>query len=179
MGILAVGTTSTGRVLSVAAMALMVAWPATAAAPKPRDPSLVAHYTFEEGPDSKVVKDWSGHRNNGKNMGAEYVKGPEGAGYVLRFEDAQAMVECGNRPSLNLTKALSIELWYYAENQRVSGGEPGLVGKSLQSYVLSSAGCWFYVKRGDVRFDCAVSAGESCPCPPSRPWPRPWTKAPR
>ena len=154
MSVLPIGTNLSARVLCVAAVALMAAWPAVAG---PRDPSLVARYTFEEGPGG-VVKDWSGRGNNGKNQGAEYVKGPEGAGYVLRFEDPKAMVDCGNRPSLNLTRALSIELWYCAETQRVAGGEPGLAGKSLESYVLSSAGCWFYVSKGKVRFDCPASA---------------------
>jgi len=116
------------------------------------DSDLVAHYTFEEGPGGPV-KDWSGNGNDGKNVGAEYVKGPKGTGYALRFEDPQAQVDCGNGPSLDLTEALTIELWYYAENQRISGGEPGLVGKTLQSYVLS--GCnWLYVSKDKKRYDC-------------------------
>ena len=48
---------------------------ALAAKAAPPDRSIVAEYNFDEGPDSKVVKDTSGHGNNGTNRGAEYVKG--------------------------------------------------------------------------------------------------------
>ena len=127
-----------------------------------RDPAIVAHYTFDKDPGGKV-RDDSGHQNDGVNHGAEYVRGPAGTGNVLRFENPQAFVDCGNDPSLDLTEQLTIELWYFAENERLSGGEPGLVGKSMGSFMLASAGCWFYVKTGDVRYDCSTS-------PPPKEW---------
>ena len=74
------------------------------------DPSLVAHYTFDEGP-GETVRDSSKHGNHGRNRGARYVKGPAGAGYVLRFEDPDAYVDCGDDPSLDLTEPMTIELW--------------------------------------------------------------------
>lgn len=120
---------STLTVHAVILLLLVLSVPVVAA---PRDPSLVAHYTFEEGPDGKVVKDWSGHGNNGRNMGAEYVKGPEGAGYVLRFEDSQAQVDCGNRPSLNLTDAFTIELWLYPETKPTKGQASALGGNARE-----------------------------------------------
>jgi len=58
-----------------------------------RDPALVAHYKFDEGHAGRAVRDYSGHRNHGKNMGARYVKGPEGTGYALRFGDDKGYVE--------------------------------------------------------------------------------------
>ena len=146
------------RLIAVAALLVAVSSCSLLPAGADRDPDLVAHYTFEEGPGGRI-QDWSGHGNDGTNRGAAYVRGPEGTGYALRFEDPQATVDCGNGPSLDLTEALTIELWYYAENQRLSGGEPGLAGKTLQSYLLSSAGCWFYVNKGNVRYDCPASAG--------------------
>ena len=62
------------------------------------DPALVAHFTFEEGPGG-AVKDWSGNGNDGRNEGAEYVRRPDGTGYVLRFEDPQAKVDWATRPA--------------------------------------------------------------------------------
>jgi hypothetical protein len=122
------------------------------------DPALVAHYTFDEGP-SDTIRDTSGNGNHGKNHGAEYVKGPDGTGHVLRFGDGDSFVDCGNPPSLDLTDALTIELWLYRENDRQAGGEPGLVGKAIESYLLSSgSGPWFYVTTGKVRNDCSGSA---------------------
>ena len=122
------------------------------------EPALVAHYTFDEGP-SDTIRDTSGNENHGKNHGAEYVKAPEGTGYVLHFSDANAYVDCGNDPSLDLTDALTIELWVYRENDRQAGGEPGLVGKTMNSYLISSGNsAWFYAKTGKVRNDLSAPA---------------------
>jgi len=122
------------------------------------DSSLVAHYTFDEGP-STIIHDTSGKKNHGKNHGAQYVKGPDGTGYVLRFGDGDSFVDCGNTPSLDLTDALTIELWLYRENDRQAGGEAGLVGKAISSYLVSSGnGPWFYLTTGKVRNDCSGSA---------------------
>ena len=122
------------------------------------DPALVAHYTFDEGP-SDTVKDASRYGNHGKNLGAKYVPGPPGTGHVLRFEDASAYVDCGNRPSLNLTGSMTIELWLYGENERQSGGEPGLGGKSIDSHLHSYSGhAWYYLGPDRARTDCSAPA---------------------
>jgi len=125
------------------------------------DPNLVAYYSFEEGP-GQVVKDWSGHGNHGQNLGAKYVELAEGKGYALRFDTAAAHVDCGNDPSLDLTEALTIELWLYPETKPARYCEPGLVGKSLASYTLGySGGCWFYVTGESVRSDCSTPASRN------------------
>ena len=110
---------------------------------------LVAHYTFEEGPTSKVVKDWSGYGNHGKIIDdVQYVKLEEGKGYALRFNSGKAHVDCGNKPSLDLTDAVTIELWFHPETS-IRKGEGGVVGKVMGSYCLSYSGkCWFYVPAG-------------------------------
>ncbi|MFH0965004.1 MAG: LamG domain-containing protein, partial [Planctomycetota bacterium] len=122
---------------------------------------LVAYYTFEEGPgEDTPVRDWSGHGNDGKNLGARYVRMPGEGGYALAFDTAEAYVDCGNRPSLNLTGELSIELWFYPETTPKKG-EAGLVGKSMGSFMLSyTGGCWFYVTTGSQRTDCSGRAPE-------------------
>jgi hypothetical protein len=121
-------------------------------------PGLVAHYTFEEGPGD-TIKDHSGHGNHGKNLGAKYVKGPEGTGFALRFDDAKAMVNCGNKPSFDLTEAVTMELWLYPETTPKKG-LAGLVGRTLgsSSYTLAHDG-WFFVNTSSRRNDCGGAAG--------------------
>ena len=123
-----------------------------------QDPGLVAHYSFEEGPgEDTPVKDWSGSGNDGRNMGAKYVRVGDGDGFALRFGTADAVVDCGKKKGLDLTRALTIELWFYPETLPKKG-EPGLVGKTMGSFMLSYAGggCWFYVNTGSTRTDCST-----------------------
>ena len=131
------------------------------------EPGLVAHYTFEEGPGSKVVKDWAGQGNDGTITGkATYVKLEGERGYALRFNDGRAYVNCGNHPSLDLSDAVTIELWFYPETAPAGGTEPGLVGKGLGSYALTyvaRGACWWYIGGGGN----GVSAGG---VPPTSSW---------
>ncbi|MFH0965009.1 MAG: LamG domain-containing protein [Planctomycetota bacterium] len=147
----ALHTNLPARLLGLAAIAFFAALPVAAAAPAPPDPSLVAWYTFDEGPGQGTpVKDWSGHGNDGKNiMGASYVALPSGTGFALSFDTPDAYVDCGNSPSLDLTDAFTIELWLYPETSPTKG-QAGLVGKSFESYLLSygSETCLFYVTTG-------------------------------
>lgn len=111
------------------------------------DPSLVARYSFEEGP-GETVRDWSGNGNDGKNLGAEYVDLGDGRGFALRFAQANAYVDCGDPPDLDLTEALSIEFWLYRETT-IRKGEVGLVGKTIDTFTMSYGGrCWLYVNGG-------------------------------
>ena len=112
------------------------------------DDGLVAHYTFEEGPGG-AVKDHSGNAHDGKIIGdVEYVKLEEGKGYAMRFNVGNAYVDCGKKPSLDLTDAVTIELWFRPETYP-DGIEAGLVsgGLSLGSYALTyvPGTCWWYI----------------------------------
>ena len=103
----------------------------------------VALYTFEEGP-GKRVRDWSGHGNHGEIVDAEYV--PLEDGYCLSFDTAEASVDCGNNPSLDLTGPLTMELWLLPLGG-FEGGEAGIVGKSIDSFTLAlspNRTCWAY-----------------------------------
>ena len=112
-----------------------------------QDRGLVAHYTFEEGPGG-VVKDHSGTGNDGKNVGAKYVKLDGGKGYALKFDTPEAHVDCGNTPSLDLTDAVTLELWFYPEVM-LTKGEAGVIGKVMGSYCMAyAANWWFYVPGG-------------------------------
>ncbi len=131
----------------------LIAWLASVAGTLPlstvyADDGLVAHYTFDEGP-GQMVKDHSGNGNTGKIIGdVAYVKLDEGKGYAMRFNAGNSYVDCGKKPSLDLTDAVTIELWLYPETSPNGGAQAGLVGKGLGSYHLSyvsSGGCWWYI----------------------------------
>jgi len=122
------------------------------------DPSLVAHYTFDEGA-SDVVRDLSVHKNHGKNVGATYVKAA-GGGYVMRFDTEQAHVDCGNDASLDLTSAVTMEVWLKALSLPTSD-EPGIVGKHIGSYALAlghnTIWAYFTTASGQGRTDARFS----------------------
>lgn len=110
---------------------------------------LVAHYTFEEGP-GKQVKDWSGNGNHGKIVDdVSYVTLGKGKGYALRFNTGKAHVDCGNGPTLDLTDAVTLSVWFYPETSVVTRGFGGVFGKLIGSYCLSYNGkCWFHAPGG-------------------------------
>ncbi len=112
------------------------------------DKGLIASYTFEEGP-SGSVKDWSGTGNDGRIVGdVTYITREGGKGHALSFNNGQAYVDCGNRPSVDLRTALTIETWFRPETG-VNKGEGGVVGKLMGSFSLSYSGkCWFYAPGG-------------------------------
>ncbi|MBI3921188.1 MAG: LamG domain-containing protein [Armatimonadetes bacterium] len=121
---------------------------------------VVAHYSFEEG-TGDIVKDWSGSGNKGVNHGAEYVHRGAGKGCALRFATGEAYVDCGNGPSLNLHRAVTVELWFYPETVPTSG-EAGLVGTALGKAFLiaySNGTCWWYVPGGSNYTRCFAEAG--------------------
>jgi hypothetical protein len=123
---------------------LVVTGEAIAQAP---EPALVAHYSFDEG-RGDVAKDLTGIGNDGKIVGAKYQSLGPGKGYAMWFDTADAYVDCGAGPDLDITGAFTIELWLYPE-ARQKTGEAGLVGKDHGSYLLSySPGLWFYVATG-------------------------------
>ncbi|MFH0965006.1 MAG: LamG domain-containing protein [Planctomycetota bacterium] len=105
---------------------------------------LVLYYTFDEGPND-IIKDYSSAGNHGKNIGAEYVQIEGHAGYCLAFNTADAYVDCGNDPSLDLTDALTVELWFKPLTA-IEKNEAGIAGKNLESFLISCAGnCWAYL----------------------------------
>ncbi len=100
------------------------------------DDGLVAYYTFEEGPSAQV-QDASGYGNHGTIVDdVQYVKLDGEAGYALKFNSGKATVDCGNTPSLDLTEAVTLALWFYPLTT-VQKGEGGVIGKVMGSYCLS------------------------------------------
>ena len=106
---------------------------------------LAAHYAFDEG-KGKVLHDGSGNKNHGKIHGAKWVKC--GRGYALEFDGVDDYVDCGKGPSLDMTDAVTLEVW--VRPQGVPQGEPGIVGKFFESFALTSCQghCYWYISSG-------------------------------
>ena len=131
---------------ATAALILMTA--CVLCGPAPAAEGLVAHYTFDEGPGA-VVKDSSGNDNHGEIFDdVQYVKDGQGKGYSLHFNSGKAYVDCGKKPSLDITDAITLALWFRPETT-VQQGEGGVIGKVMGSYCMSYSGkCWFYAPAG-------------------------------
>lgn len=140
------------------ALAVFMAFCLTATPALAREPGLVAHYSFEEGPGD-VVKDHSGLGHHGRVHGAAHVRC--GRGWALRLDGQDDHVDCGNPDGLTLRDAVSLEAWVYPEAVP-AGGEPGIVGKDYASYLLTyykDGCCWWYISGGGNNCRAPVSTG--------------------
>ncbi|MCC6446277.1 MAG: LamG domain-containing protein [Armatimonadetes bacterium] len=123
------------------AFSLFLAFPAWGG-----EPGLVAHYPFDEGSGS-VARDASGSGCDGRIHGARHVR--QGSGYCLEFDGIGDFVDCGSPPALDLRKQATLEAWVHPRS-RVQG-EPGILGKHFESYLLSyyaDGKCWWYISGG-------------------------------
>jgi hypothetical protein len=71
------------------------------------DVGQVLNLLMHEGAGN-VVKDYSPYKNHGTIYGAKWI---DGFGWVLSFNGVDNYVDCGNAPSLDITKAITIEAW--------------------------------------------------------------------
>lgn len=119
---------------------------------------LVACYDFGEG-KGQTLRDVSGLGNHGQVCGAAWQ--PSGDKFALRFDGVDDQVNCGTDKSLNLSKAVTVEAWVYPDG--VPGaGEPGVVGKSHGSYLLTyytNGAFWWYISGGGNHCQAAAAAG--------------------
>jgi len=118
---------------------------------------LVAHYTFDEGSGS-IAHDISGNGNDGMIHGARYIR--QGDGCCLELDGIDDFVDCGSRPSLDLRDAVTLEAWVYPQ-ARVQG-EPGILGKHFESYLLSfysDGKCWWYISGGGNNCKSLLTSG--------------------
>ncbi len=121
------------------------------------EPGLVAHWDFNEG-SGVVLRDTSGHGNDGKNHGAQYVA--RGKGYCLEFDGVDDYVDCGDKPDLDLHEQVTIEAWIYPDSRVI--GEPGILGKHFTSYLLTyyaDGKCWWYIGEGANNAKNLLTAG--------------------
>ena len=77
---------------------------------------LVGYWKFNEG-SGLTACDLSGKRNHGTLInGPKWSLGREHIGNALNFDGVDDYVDCGNKPSLNITGAITIEAWMKANS---------------------------------------------------------------
>jgi hypothetical protein len=76
--------------------------------PVVKDAELVAAYSFDEGTGDSVA-DGSGHHNTGKILSATWTDGKFGK--ALDFNGTDAWVRIEHSDSVNLTTAMTLEVW--------------------------------------------------------------------
>ncbi len=69
---------------------------------------LAGYWKFDE-TKGDIAKDSSGKNNHGKIQGSAWIKGK--IGNALTFDGIDDYVNCGNNESLNITDAITIEVW--------------------------------------------------------------------
>ena len=112
---------------------------------------LVLHYTFDEGA-GQVVLDRSGHGNDGKIRGTpKWVK--EKSFGALHFSGDGDFIECGKRPSLELSKTGTLEMWCLPKETK-----GGLIAWRLGRDLRLVFG--FHAYRNDNRLITALSDGK-------------------
>jgi len=104
------------------------------------EPGLVGHWKFDEGKDGTAA-DSSGKDNHGVIHNATWTDGK--AGKALLFNGEDAYVDCGNKGSLDLPEAFTIEAWVFPRK----GGRPeqSIVGKGYKhdaNYLLRMGIPW-------------------------------------
>ena len=73
----------------------------------------------QDDPQSAVLRDISGNRNNGTITGATWVRLPSGL-WVLSYDGTDDKVTIADHASLDITTALTLEAWVYHD---ISGDE--------------------------------------------------------
>jgi len=117
----------------------------------------VAHWSFDEG-EGDVARDLTGQGSDGRLRGPQWVQ--RGDGHALFFDGINDYADCGASPSLDLTDAVTVEVWVRPE--AIPAGEPVIVGKSTESYALTlyrDGQCWWYISSGGNQLKAPVGLG--------------------
>jgi prepilin-type N-terminal cleavage/methylation domain-containing protein len=138
----------------------------------------VGIWDFNDNDTPNTANDRSGYGNHGAITGATYVGGADGeedatpyhifgqgeGKYALSF-DGNDYVNCGNALSLNITDAITIEVWVnfnYLDYTGGTGGLLGIAGKGHPDTVGPNDGWWFsYDNRNNSRHFCYTCFGNS------------------
>jgi len=119
---------------------------------------LVASWPCDEG-QGAVLHDRTGHGGDGRIHGAKWVRC--GRLFALEFDGLDDEVDLGTPPALNLSRAVSVEMWVKAAGTP-SAGEPGIFGKSYESFVLThyvDGNAWWYISGGGNNARAPLAAG--------------------
>ena len=76
------------------------------------DEGLVGYWKFDEG-EGNIAVDSNSYKNNGKIVEAVYVEGKDG--HALKFDGTKGYVEIPDSDSLNITGAITLEMWVYLQ----------------------------------------------------------------
>ena len=122
------------------------------------EPSLVAHWPFDEG-KGVALHDQSGNANHGQIKGAKWVR--NGAVHALELDGKDDCVDCGAGATLSLGSQVSMLAWVWPEPQ-TKAGEPGIVGKAYESFVITQYGerAWTYISGGGNNAKAALPFGQ-------------------
>jgi len=80
-----------------------------------------------------IAYDLSGYNNHGTIYGPTWQRGK--IGYALNFDGVDDYVDCGADPSLDITEAITIELWFKVTRKPVIG-----VGTDDQQFIIKGWG---------------------------------------
>ena len=109
---------------------------------------LVLHLKFEEA--SGTLVDQSGYGNNGTVYGATYhASGAPNRGYGMSFDGTNDYVDCGTNASLNITNAITIEVWV---NPVDYGG--GGYGRIVDKMFDQAPTLWLDSSKPAIGFQC-------------------------
>ncbi len=126
-----------------------------AAAPRTPYDDLVASWTFDEG-SGEALTDHSGNGNHGRIHGATWVATDKQK--ALCFDGEDDYVDCGRPPGLDIKGPVSLQAW--VQPTAVNRGEPGIVGKSFDSYALSDYGnVHWYISSGGNNVSAPLKIG--------------------
>ncbi len=124
-------------------LAVLFALLVTTSAPSVRaetsNDSLILYYTFDHVADG-MVKDESGHGNDGKVVAAGCVEA--GGGFALQFDGTHGFVDCGNSPSLDVSAYVTLEAWVKPADVPDTEVSQTIVGKQPECSLFARSGGW-------------------------------------
>ena len=134
-----------------------------AAIPAAAEPSLIAHWSFDEG-SGDVLHDRSGNMHDGTIHGATWVPSPRGQ--ALHFDGVDDYVDIGKAESLRVGGDFTLTAWVKAEdvsgrNRLILGDTAGLAVN--RNYSLRINNGRLYFENGDGTASEAIQAAEPFP----------------
>ncbi len=118
---------------------------------------LVACWPLDEG-SGNTATDISGHGNDGKIYGAQWVD--YGRGSVLQFDGMDDWVNCGSPKELDVRGSMTLSAWVWPLD--VPRKEVGIVGKQFTCYLLTyttSGLAYWYIGKGANNANAGLSVG--------------------
>lgn len=88
--------------------------------------SLVAQWSMNEGSET-IVNDTSGNSNNGTMLNNPTWSNDGITGKALSFNGTNSRVEFGSTPSLNLTDAITVSVWFKTSQSASVGGVKSII----------------------------------------------------